>query len=141
MSEKDPKWRFCWQQLNTTDVEAAKQFYGELFGWQFSEQEMAGEMYTIFGMSEDAPLGMFQTQPSDAPSPPLWIPYVSVPDVADTVGKATASGGNVLVPTTAIPDAGTFAVLADPDGAVFAIWATANPDQEQPMPTGNNIPV
>ena len=61
----------------------------------------------------------------EAGAPPHWLTYISTDDVDATAAKASELGGRVMHPATDIPGAGRFAVLADPQGAVFAIYASA----------------
>jgi predicted enzyme related to lactoylglutathione lyase len=59
--------------------------------------------------------------PDMGPFPPNWLPYFMVEDCDATAGKAAATGGKAMVPPTDIPNVGRFAVLGDPQGAMFAI--------------------
>ncbi len=54
--------------------------------------------------------------------PPVWTTNLATEDAGATVDKATAAGGQVLVPATSVEDFGTFAVVQDPTGAVFGLW-------------------
>jgi len=63
--------------------------------------------------------------------PPNWLSYVCVDDVGATVNTATASGGKVMMPTNKMENVGTFAVIADPTGAVFAPWKSARAEGSQ----------
>ena len=60
-----------------------------------------------------------------AGAPPHWLPYVGSSDIDATVSEAQKLGGRVIVPLTEIPTVGRFAVLSDPQGAVFAVFAPA----------------
>ena len=123
MSEPTPG-KFCWNELITPDPEAAKKFYGELFGWEADDMPMGEMTYTMFkppGASspEDMVGGMVQSPMPDMP--PHWLSYVAVDDVAATLGKAAALGATVVTEVTELP-MGTLAVFTDPQGAAFAIW-------------------
>jgi predicted enzyme related to lactoylglutathione lyase len=130
------KHRFVWHDLNTKDVEGSKSFYGEIFNWKF--ESSAGNPY-IHIKAGDEMIGGMRQMGTDEPQPPSWLGYIGVDDVAATVSSITGAGGKVLVPTTQLENVGTFAVTADPTGAVFAPWKSARPGedvehQEMPKP-------
>ena len=64
---------------------------------------------------------MMQIQPHMGPMPPNWGIYIAVDDCDATAQKATTLDGRQYVPPTDIPNVGRFAVLSDPQGAVFSI--------------------
>ena len=113
-----------WTQLNARDPAVAKQYYPALFGWKVQDHEMpaamGGGMHTRF-MKADGPAGGMMQMPKDAPAPSHWLPYIAVADVNASAAKAATLGGKSYVPPTDIPGMGRFAVLADPQGATFAI--------------------
>lgn len=129
--------RFAWHELRTSDVEAAKRFYGDLFGWTyeiFQPGTMDYPMISAAGLM----WGGMVTLETGSPAPPHWVGYITVDDVDAATGRARDAGGSVHVGPTQIPDAGRFAVVADPSGAVFAFHqapgeAPAPPDR---APTG-----
>ena len=123
--------RFVWHDLNTTDSTGAQSFYGELFNWTFERSE--GPYVHI--KAGDQMIGGIRTTSANEHAPSAWLGYVSVDDVAATVAKMTAAGGKVYMPTTAMPDVGTFAVVADPTGAVMAPWKSARAGEDA-EPTG-----
>ncbi len=126
-----PLGRFCWYDLMTLDPGAAEGFYKEVAGWG-TDIWQGGEMpYTMF-TNGGKPLGGVMQLPEEAKAqgaPPHWLAYVSVPDVRETTAKAKALGAHVHVEPQEIPNAGSFAVLADPQGAVFAVFT---PKEEMP---------
>jgi predicted enzyme related to lactoylglutathione lyase len=115
----------CWVDLASPDCEAAKRFYGEVFGWDAEEtgpvEETGG--YTMFTLRGKNVAGMAPLQDGQ---PPAWGPYVSVTDAAATIKAANDAGATVLVEPLTVPAAGTMAVFADPTGAVCCVW---QPDQ------------
>jgi uncharacterized protein len=128
------KHRFVWHDLNTRDVEGAKRFYGEIFGWQFESKENDPYVHIRAG---DEFIGGVRKMGADEPQPPNWLGYVVVEDVAAKVASITSAGGKVYVPATTMENVGTFAVAADPTGAVFAAWKSARPGEDaepQTMP-------
>jgi predicted enzyme related to lactoylglutathione lyase len=124
------KHRFVWHDLNTRDVEGAKKFYGELFNWKFSADDHGPYVHISAG---DRMIGGMRQQTPQEPGPPNWLGYVGVDDVAACVSTVQSAGGRVHMPLTKIPNAGTFAVTADPTGGVFAPWKSdrAGEDREQ----------
>lgn len=118
---------FCWNDLATTNVESCKQFYGELFGWKFKENNATGMAYTEMSVDGQTYFGgMWQTDQCGAEAasempPPHWMTYIAVDDVDETAAKVVELGGSVCVPPTDIPNTGRFAVINDPTGATISI--------------------
>ena len=113
---------FGWTELMTTDVEAAKEFYTSLFGWETEEAPMEGMKYTVVKV-DGQPVGGIMTTPPDCKAmPPCWGVYVTVDDVDATAGQVERLGGKLIRPPTDIPEVGRFCVLQDPQGgAICAI--------------------
>ncbi len=123
--------RFVWHDLNTKDVEGAKRFYGEVFNWKFDKSD--GEYAHI--KAGDQMIGGIRTLGANEHQPPSWLGYVLVDDVAATVATIEKQKGRVYMPTTVMDKVGTFAVTADPTGAVFAPWRSARAEENQPETT------
>jgi predicted enzyme related to lactoylglutathione lyase len=115
---------FSWNELTTTDPQAAAKFYSQLFGW--TTQDMGADMghylmasvgdtgvCGLMGMPEGAPAGM----------PPQWGSYVTVDKVEPVLARCSELGGSTLVPPMDVPGVGRMAVLRDPQGAVLSIMA------------------
>ena len=125
-----------WEDLRSTDPDAARPFYGAVFGWEFHALEAAGPDYTTFHLAGDpAPLGgmggMFGA-PEGTPS--HWLVYFNVGDADATAEAASGNGGQVLAPPFDTPF-GRMGALVDPAGAVFWL-AQVNPDQPMPDRSG-----
>jgi uncharacterized protein len=107
-------------QLNTSDPDAAGEFYAGLFGWEVRQQESPGPRY--FGIYNDGGLnaGMMDL-PEGSPAPPHWLVYFGSDDVDASAGRIGELGGQMLVPPMPIP-AGRIAVAQDPQGAIFALF-------------------
>ena len=121
-----------WEDMRSTDPDAARAFYGAVFGYDFQALEAAGPDYTTFHLSGDpAPLGgmggMFGA-PEGTPS--HWLVYFNVADADAAAAAAGGGGGQVLAPPFDTPY-GRMGPLADPAGAVF--WV-AQTKEELPMP-------
>ncbi|WP_405820388.1 VOC family protein [Streptomyces sp. NBC_01390] len=109
-----------WNELHTPDVPAAKAFYAEALG--IGSEPMAGvEEYHSITVGDRA-VGGLTTMGEQAPpgTPPHWLTYFSVDDTDSTVDALVRAGGNVLVPPFDFV-AGRMSVVADPQGAVFAV--------------------
>lgn len=116
---------FSWTDLSTTDPDAAKAFYGELFGWEAEDMPVGeGSVYTMVrkGGKDVGAISAQPEQQREAGVPPLWNSYITVASADDTVAKTEELGGSVHVPAFDVMDAGRMAVLADPQGAFFLAW-------------------
>lgn len=123
--------QFTWFDLSSGDNAASVRFYTELMGW--TTQSWAGGQYTMFARESGKTFGGVMPLADEAKAmgaPPNWMGYVAVADVDGACAKAADLGGRVLVPGTDIPDTGRFAVLADPAGAVVAVFKSSNPAGE-----------
>ena len=109
---------FSWNELITTDLASAREFYGELFGWAFVEAEtIYGNPYLVALKGETMVGGMMLKDGNVAEDVrPCWDPYVTVDDVEASAKHAASLGGAVLVPPTDIPNVGRFCVIRDPQG-------------------------
>lgn len=112
---------FCWNELGTTDVEAAKKFYTELFGWKLKEGHVAPMIYHEIMVGDQAVGGMYQMGPEFGGAPSHWVPYVAVDDVDASAKRVEELGGKVCVPPTDIPNVGRFSVVNDPTGATLSL--------------------
>jgi len=114
---------FCWNELNSRDVEGSKVFYGQVFGWASETHDMPGPVgsYTEFALDGRTIAGMLPMPPMVPPMvPTYWLVYFAVADCDASQAKAVELGATVLMPPMDVP-AGRFCVLGDPQGATFAI--------------------
>ena len=109
-----------WNELATNDAAQAKAFYGGLFGWQGDTQNMGIE-YTVFSGPTGMTGGMYTLTPEMAGMPPSWMPYFGVEDADAAAEKASSLGAMVLKGPDDIPNVGRFALIRDPQGAMFYI--------------------
>jgi uncharacterized protein len=123
--EKHPAGSFCWIELGTTDQNAAKRFYGSLFGWSVNDHPMGpNEVYTMFqleGKDSAATYTMRQAERTHG-VPPSWILYIAVDSADDAANRVPQLGGKVITPAFDVMDFGKMAVIQDPTGAVFSVW-------------------
>ena len=123
MSNAEVLGRFVWHELMTTDTAAAAAFYPKVVPWRTAPSSMPG--YTIW-MAGQTQIGGLMQLPSDSSStPPHWLVYVGTPSVDATCSHAQSLGARVVKSPADIPNVGRFAVLADPQGATFALFAAA----------------
>ncbi|MBZ5722238.1 MAG: VOC family protein [Acidobacteriia bacterium] len=123
--EKHRPGSFCWIELATTDQDAAKKFYGSLFGWGVNEFPMGpGEVYTIFRLQGRDAAAAYTLRPEQrsAGVPPHWMIYIAVDSADSTAKRAAEVGGKVLAPPFDVGTFGRMAVIQDPTGATFALW-------------------
>ncbi|HZN95150.1 MAG TPA: VOC family protein [Myxococcales bacterium] len=109
----------AYYELHTPDAARARAFYGELFNWSFKDLGAPSPYFEVVS-GGDVP-GGFAT---DAASPPMFLTYFHVPDLDRSIERAKALGAKVLKPREDIPP-GSFAVIADPQGTVLALWQAA----------------
>ncbi len=115
-----------WSELLTTDVTAAKAFYGDLFGWKFEDIPMEEMTYSVLKANNDEVGGMMPIPKDAPPMPPAWGLYITVDNVDEVAEKASAIGGTILMPPRDIPEVGRFCVLQDPQGACISIISYVN---------------
>ncbi len=111
---------FVHVELNTTDLDLAKAFYGKLFDWTLEDTPMQDGTYTLIKVGEGTGGGMMKHPVPGAPS--MWLPYVAVADVRASTEKAKALGAKVLLEVQEIPNVGWFSVIMDPTGATVALF-------------------
>jgi uncharacterized protein len=119
-----------WTDLATTDQDAAKEFYGALFGWEYEDLPIDDETtYSMAMVSGKNAAAISPQQPSETEQgiPPHWNVYATVDDVDEVSGKVDDAGGSLLAGPFDVMDAGRMSVIADPAGAVLCLWeAKAN---------------
>jgi predicted enzyme related to lactoylglutathione lyase len=109
-----------WMELHTRDVAAAERFYGRVFGWSAAPFG-SGSDYVVFSLGAEGLGGAMPIAAERGPIPPHWMTYFCVQSAVASAARAAAIGGTVYVPPTDIQGVGTFAVIADPQGATFAV--------------------
>lgn len=111
----------CWTELTSTDSTRAVAFYTALFGWKTDSWPMGEITYTVLKNGEQMIGGIMPQPPMMKGAPSVWTSYFAVEDCDATAQRAGRMGATVLVPPTDIPDVGRFAVIQDPQGAVFSV--------------------
>ncbi len=109
-------------------VPKLKEFYQKLFGWKIEKYSGPMDYWMIRTVPTDAkgmPTangvngGMMQRPTPEARG---WLNYVAVESVDESVGEVKKLGGSLIRPKQAVPKMGWFAVVADPEHNVFALW-------------------
>jgi predicted enzyme related to lactoylglutathione lyase len=112
---------YGWSELVTSDVDGAKTFYGAVFGWGNRTMGEGAGAYTEWLIGERSVGGMMARPPQlPAQAPDFWGVYFTVEDCAAAASRVTELGGSVMMGPQDI-EPGTFAVVADPTGAMFNV--------------------
>jgi len=111
----------CWTDLWTSDVEASRRFYGELFGWEAQEPSPEFGGYFMFTLN-GVPIAGGMGDMGDMAADNTWKIYLATDDIAKTIEAAEAEGAQIISPPMAVADLGIQAVLIDPTGAHLGAW-------------------
>ena len=116
---------FSWNELMTSDHNAAFTFYNKLFGWEKLASHDMGPMgeYLIYG-AHGRQLGGMASKTKDMPMPTAWMYYIHVDGLDAAVERAKKGGGKVLNGPMDVPGGDRIAQLMDPQGAAFALHET-----------------
>lgn len=116
---------FSWADLATTDQQAAKSFYSDLFGWNATDNPIGdGSSYSIMSI-DGKDVAAIATQPQqqrDAGAPPAWNSYITVESADQALERAKELGGTVHAAAFDVLEAGRMGVVQDPQGAMFMVW-------------------
>lgn len=124
---------FSFNELITTDLDSAMEFYGELLGWSFHETKTIWGNRYITALKDGAVVAgmMLKEGNVDEEAMPCWDPYITVDDVEKSVKIVEKKGGRILLPPTDISGIGRFAVIMDPQGIAFNIISQVNEEKEE----------
>jgi uncharacterized protein len=121
--------KVVWADLVTPDLAAAERFYGGLFGWTFQTIHTGDSDYALALADGRAVGGLFQKSiPAGEQRQSAWLTFIAVRDVDAAKRVALAHGAKVVADSRTYPARGRQAVLADPEGAIFAILASSSGD-------------
>lgn len=123
MPTRDEPWPNgtpCWVDYGAADMDATKEFYSALLGWEYTggEPEFGGYLSATKNGQQAAGLGP-QQDPND---PPRWTTYFAADDAAATAAKIREAGGTVLVEPMEVGPMGTMVIALDPQGNPFGLW-------------------
>lgn len=122
---------FVWHELLTTDVAAAKKFYGTVVGWKTRPFEGVASGYELWLFGEREVGGVMAITPEmkKGGMTPHWMGHVCVDDVDATLEKAVSLGARVHMPPMDVPGVGRFAVFADPQGAAVSAYTPSESEK------------
>ena len=103
-------------EVPADDVERAKKFYQDLFGWKIEPAEGG---YNLINVGDPGPGGGMMAR--QAPGQGITV-YINVESVDDYSKKIQSLGGTIIMPKTAVPTMGYFAVFMDTEGNALALW-------------------
>ena len=129
--------KFVWFEYVSTDIQKAKGFFGEVFGWTTQEVPMPDGKYEMIA-SGGRTIGGYLPTPEGAPKDAHFLSHLGVTDAKATAAQVQKLGGKVHKGPLKIGEFGTMAIVADPHGGVFALWQPAK-SEEQPAPTTNTF--
>jgi len=113
----------CWADTSQPDPEAAVDFYGGLFGWEFEDVMPPGSEGKYFiARLRGGDVAAVGSIPEAAPAAAMWNTYVWVESAEETASKVRDAGGGVVMEPFDVMEAGRMAVFTDPEGAVFCVW-------------------
>ncbi len=124
--------KFVWFEHHSTDSARAARFYEALFGWRTEVMPMGPQNYSMI-MNGSTGIGGYGKSAAGTPS--RWMPYLSVNSVDDSFAQALRAGAKALMPPTDFGPVGRGAAIADPTGAVFSLWKSAEGDRPDPAKT------
>lgn len=122
-------------ELVTPDLAAAKAFYAGLFGWTFRDVQGDGVVYAEASLDGHLVAAMFYRpiKPTEHRQP-AWLTFISAANVDVRTKTSVEHGAKVLFEPHDVPNLGREAVLADPQGAVFAVLASSSGDPPDVLP-------
>lgn len=119
---------FCWNELAVENMEKSKEFYSNVFGWDFKNSEAAGMQYSEIGLENGRRFGGMWEISDECKAggeseefSTGWVNYILVDDVDESASKAFELGGTILQPPMDIPNVGRFCVIKDPTGASISL--------------------
>jgi uncharacterized protein len=121
--------KIIWADLVTPDLAVAQRFYSGMFGWTFQTIHTGDSEYAVAIAGGQPIAGVLQKPlPSDEHRQPAWLTFIAVRDVDAAERNAVKNGAKSVSKPKSYPGRGRQAVLADPDGAVFAVLASSSGD-------------
>jgi predicted enzyme related to lactoylglutathione lyase len=129
MADQSIRGRFAWHELYTPDEAGAHAFYSKALGWKSQSWDQDPSYQMFVGPS--GPLGGTVSDPNGTPH---WLAYIGTDDVAATVEQAQRLGGKVVKELQTMPNGGSYAVLADPQGAEFGVYASTAAHGKETQP-------
>ncbi len=122
--DKSKIGKIAWHDLTVEDAGQIKDFYEQVVGWKTEPVDMDGwDDYNVNKPSDgECVAGICHARGPNADIPPRWMMYVTVEDIEKSISKCEELGGKRVTETKNMGDIGRFCVIADPAGAVCALW-------------------
>jgi uncharacterized protein len=127
---------FVWYEFHTSDAAKAAAFYRGVLGWGAQDAGMPDGRYTLVTVG-GIPIGGILQKPASSfagGAKPGWMGYIGVNDVDEFSKRVQQAGGSVHRAAEDIPDVGRFAVVADPQGALFVLFQPPDGRQQPERP-------
>ena len=116
---------FCWADLSTPNPDRASKFYADMFGWQLMKDEKDPSGYIHIKNGENFIGGIPPATHRNPNIPSHWLIYFQVADPEAATAKVAQLGGKILMPARKMENVGAWSIVADPQGAVFALFKSA----------------
>jgi uncharacterized protein len=121
-----PAGRIAWLDLTVTDAAATRDFYRQVIGWAVRDVGMKdGDVsyadYELLGDDGSPAAGVCHARGMNADLPPVWLIYLTVGDIAESLRRVLAEGGTVVSETPGRNGQLAYATVQDPVGAYFAV--------------------
>ena len=132
MAESSIRGQFVWHQLMTTDMTSAAAFYGKVAA--LKTQPVPGDPSFVLLVASAGRMGGLRTLGAEAKvtsASPTWLSYIGTLNVEESARQAASLGGKIIKPPADMGGGGRFAILQDPQGAVFAIYQSPQPYSPQ----------
>ncbi|MFW3170066.1 VOC family protein [Geodermatophilus sp. CPCC 206100] len=110
----------CWVDYGASDVDAAKDFYGRLFGWEWTGGDAAFGGYLNATRNGEQAAGLGPLMNSE--DSPGWTTYFATDDSQATAARIREAGGTVVVEPMEVGPMGTMTIAVDPQGNGFGLW-------------------
>jgi predicted enzyme related to lactoylglutathione lyase len=123
--------KFVWADMFASDVETARSFYQDLFGWDWQWVAQEPVPYGMFYKNELAVGGLVYKEAQVEGNPyGRWIHYISSDDIAGIEAEVVKRGGRALLSTKQGPARGEYAIMADPEGALIGAINSSSGDPD-----------
>jgi predicted enzyme related to lactoylglutathione lyase len=123
----------AWLDLTVEDADAARDFYAEVIGWTITPVDMGG--YDDYCMNVPATgntvSGVCFARASNADLPPVWLAYVVVEDLDQSMARCREHGGSIVAGPKSLGPEGRYCVVKDPAGAVLALYQYTDPSNSE----------
>jgi len=112
-----------WLDLTVEDADGIRRFYEDVVGWKSSEVEMGDYKDYVMGPSESEGMaGICHARGVNEGIPKVWLPYITVENLGNSLLRVHARGGKVLRPAARLGTMGRYAIIQDPAGAAVALF-------------------